>query len=131
MSDENSRPFFISKDVLDTVNSIFWFAADASWMLGSLKLAILLMLPTILSGLLLLYTEKRLSLLLINLAINCWIFMNTIWILADIIPSDITFYLSRIFFGLGVFSILLAGIKSRNLKETFSHFRRFRALKKD
>lgn len=129
-NEENFRPFFISKEVLDTINSIAWFIADAAWMLGSLKLAVLFMIPTILSGLVLLYVEKRPSILLINLAINCWIFMNTLWILIDVYPGDITYYGSRAFFGLGILSIVLAGLLSQNLQETFSHFKRFRSIRK-
>ena len=126
---ENTRPFFISKDVLDTLNSVFWFGADAFWMLGSINTAIAFMIPTILTGLSLLYIEKRRPVLFINIAINCWIFMNTMWILTDVLSSDFIYIASRVFLGLGVLAMITAGFISNNLQDTFSHFRRFRGLK--
>jgi hypothetical protein len=129
-TDENSRVFPVSKEVLDTVNSLFWFGADASWMMESLPLSASLMVPTILTGLMLLYIEKRKSVLAINVAINCWIMMNLSWILSDIYPESMAGKSAKMFFAMGILSVIVAAATSNNLQDTFSHFRRFRALKK-
>lgn len=129
-TDENSRIFPVSKEVLDTINSLFWFGADASWMMQSLSLSASLMVPTILTGLMLLYIEKRKSILAVNVAINCWIMMNLSWILSDIYPESIAGKSAKVFFAMGILSVIVAAATSNNLQDTFSHFRRFRALKK-
>ena len=59
MAQEHERPFPVSKDALDTLNSMSWFMMDAFWMLEKTSLGKIFVLPTILSGLLLLYIEKR------------------------------------------------------------------------
>jgi hypothetical protein len=127
--DRYSRPFPVSKDGLDTVNSMTWFFADAMWMLGFHSTAMALLVPTIITGFLLLYIEKRLPLTFINLAINCWIWMNTFWVAAEWRSQAHLQDLSRGIFVLGVLFILGAAITSRNVRETFSHFRRFRTMK--
>jgi hypothetical protein len=126
---ETERPFFVCKDVLDTVNSISWFFADAMWMLGSIETGLLLMIPTILTGLCLLYVEKRKPVILINVSINCWIWMNALWMLSDKSFPEYYLMLSKTFFILGIIFILLAAYFSQSIRETFSHFKRFRGLK--
>lgn len=123
---ERERPFIISKEILDTVNSVSWFFADAFWMLDYLNIGVGLMIPTIVSGLCLLYVEKRHSLLFINIAINCWIWMNTLWMASDMDLEGGYLLAAKVFFILGAICILLAALTSKNLKETFSHFKRFR-----
>lgn len=123
------RPLFVSKDVLDTVNSVAWFLLDACWMLGAPQVGYCFVLPTVGTGLLLLYIEKRPSVICINLAINSWIWMNLLWMMSEIhdVPALLT--AARAFFGLGVIFIFAAISLSRSFSETFSHFRRFRGLK--
>ncbi|MCE3014116.1 MAG: hypothetical protein LW878_13735, partial [Proteobacteria bacterium] len=75
----NERPFFISKDVLDTINSASWFLMDAMWMLQMEQVSVGMIVPTIASGVCLVYIEKRKTLTLINLAILSWICMNVSW----------------------------------------------------
>lgn len=123
---DDQRPFFISKDSLDTVNSVSWFAMDASWMLGGLGLSYFFILPTVFSGILLCYIEKRPSVSFINGAILCWIFMNTLWMLSEHLESPLLLTYARISFGLGLLMIFGSILLTRDLKETFSHFRRFR-----
>ncbi len=126
---DQTRPFWISKDALDTVNSLTWFLMDAFWMLGATGVATFFILPTLFTGLCLLYIEKRRTVLYINVAINCWIVMNTLWMISEIAESPEMLTWSRAAFGTGILFILLAVRSSENLKETFSHFRRFRLLK--
>lgn len=123
------RPFPISKDTLDTLNSVAWFLADACWMLGLMDLGLGLMIPTVITGLFLLYVEKRRHVFMINAALNSWICMNFLWMFADMDLSGPYLLLAKTFFGLGLLFIVLAMILSPNLKDTFSHFRRFRGIK--
>ena len=123
------RPFPLPKETLDTLNSLSWFFMDAFWMMGFVNAAYTCVLPTIISGALLLYIEKRRSVFLINLAINCWIWMNTVWMISDLHDSNDAMLAARILFSLGVVCIALAAVYSQGLTETFSHFRRFRGLK--
>lgn len=126
---QDLRDFPVSKNILDTANSLFWFAADAAWMLGAVSVGLLCMVPTIVSGLLLLYVEKRKPVIFINLAINCWIMMNTFWMLSEGQPDGPYSTYSKVFFVLGVLAVFIATLLSKSLADTFSHFRRFRVLK--
>jgi hypothetical protein len=120
------RPFFISKDLLDTTNSVSWFLMDASWMLEVQELSIFMILPTILSGLFLCYIEKRRTHTLINVAILCWICMNISWMFSEVLELNSYLSLAKIFFIMGSLFVILALITSENISETFSHFKRFR-----
>ena len=121
MAHEHERPFPISKDALDTLNSVSWFFMDAFWMLEKTSFGKIFVLPTIVSGLLLLYIEKRRTVFWINLAINSWIWMNTFWMYERLA-------LARISFGFGLVCVVAAIFEAKSLRETFSHFRRFRIL---
>lgn len=127
--DSHERALPIPKDTLDTVNSVAWFLMDAFWMLGAGKTALAFILPTLVTGLGLLYLERRRTVFFINLAINCWIWMNTFWMLSDLFQSPQLLVAARGVFGLGLVFIACAVRSSDNLRETFSHFRRFRVLK--
>ncbi|MCB0393489.1 MAG: hypothetical protein KDD25_02955, partial [Bdellovibrionales bacterium] len=88
----------------------------------------IIIVPTFISGLGLLYIEKRLPIVFINISINCWICMNGFWILSEHHKNTDLLELSKFFFAVGMLCIVAAGFISGNLKETFSHFRRFRLL---
>lgn len=124
--DINERPFFISKNGLDTINSVAWFAMDASWMLETPSISFAMIIPTILSAFCLVYIEKRSNVTFINLAILSWICMNICWMFSEIMGNHQYLLLAKIFFGVGILCILIAVALSKNLTETFSHFRRFR-----
>jgi hypothetical protein len=123
------RPFFLSKDALDTTNSVAWFFMDALWMLGLNGAGMFFIVPTVLTGLGLLYIEKRPAVFMINMGINCWIWMNSLWMLSDVFDSQTYLFWAKAIFAAGVFFIITALVLSGNIKETFSHFRRFRTLR--
>lgn len=114
------------KEALDTVNSVSWFLLDASWMLEVKGLTYVMIIPTILSALILCYIEKRPNILLINLAILSWILMNITWMFSELYNIENFFFTAKIFFLLGLILIIAAILSSKNLTETFSHFKRFR-----
>jgi hypothetical protein len=120
------RPFFLPKEALDTVNSVSWFLLDASWMLNIRELTYVMIIPTILSALILCYIEKRSNILLINLAILSWILMNISWMFSELYNLPSFFSAAKILFFSGLILILAAIFTSKNITETFSHFKRFR-----
>lgn len=126
---ENERPFILSKDVLDTINSFSWFFMDAAWMLQVREISIAMILPTMLSAVFLCYIEKRKISGLINFAILSWICMNVSWMFSELFQNSIHLILAKIFFCVGIIFIIWAIFSSKNLSETFSHFRRFRIKK--
>lgn len=130
METENPfRPFPISKEMLDTINSVCWFLADAFWMIDLLPVGFALMIPTVITGLCLLYVEKRKPILLINLAINCWIFMNSLWMISDADLQGPYLTAAKLCFVMGLLFIMGSVWLSKSWKDTFSHFKRFRSLK--
>lgn len=122
----NERPFIVSKDVLDTINSVTWFFMDASWMLQMREVSLAMIVPTILTGLVLCYMEKRKNITFINIAILCWICMNVSWMFSDIHQVSSYLMIAKIFFCTGLFFIVLAIATSEHISDTFSHFKRFR-----
>lgn len=120
------RPFFISKDLLDSLNSVSWFLMDASWMLQAEEISIFMILPTVLSGIILCYIEKRRTHTLINIAILSWICMNISWMFSEVLALSSYLTIAKVFFVTGCLFVILALITSENVSETFSHFKRFR-----
>jgi uncharacterized membrane protein YczE len=125
----NERSFFISKDILDTINSVSWFLMDASWMLQVEQISMFMIIPTILSGIFLCYIEKRKTHTLINIAILNWICMNISWMFSEVLDKPEFLLMAKSFFIVGVIFIGLAIYFTENIAETFSHFKRFRIKK--
>ena len=123
---ENERPSIFSKDVLDTMNSFSWFLMDAAWMLQAREVSMAMILPTVISGVLLCFIEKRKALVFINIAILCWICMNISWMFSDLFTQNHYLIIAKTFFGLGILFIIIAVATSENISDTFSHFKRFR-----
>lgn len=123
---ENERDFFVSKDALDTINSLAWFLMDAAWMLQIKQVAVAMIVPTLLSGLFLCYIEKRKNVTYINFAIVSWIVMNASWMFSEDFYEEEFMLAAKMSFILGVGFIAMAVAASKNLSETFSHFKRFR-----
>lgn len=130
MQNPHERSFFVSKDVLDTVNSVSWFLMDAFWMLQVKEASIALIFPTLLTGIFLVYIEKRTSVTFINLAIMSWICMNVSWMFSESLQMPNLILLAKAFLALGLCFIGISVLVSKNISDTFSHFRRFRILKR-
>lgn len=126
---EYERSFPLSKDVLDTANSVCWFFMDAFWMIDWPLMSMVMGVFTVSSGIALCYVEKRRSHFFINLGIMSWILMNVAWMLSDH-SDDIRYvYASRSLFAVGLMNMFLAIATSKDIADTFSHFRRFRLKK--
>lgn len=115
-----------TKHLLDSLNSLSWFAMDVFWMLQVKQLAFVLILPTFVSGLLLCFMETKRPLTIINIAVLSWIAMNGSWMLSETLNDPRFLLLAKSFLGVGLILIVVAIALSKNLSETFSHFKRFR-----
>jgi hypothetical protein len=124
------RASLSNKELLDTVNSVAWFFADAFWLMGWGLLSTAFFVPTLLTGIVIVATEKRRTVLLINLAIFCWILMNGLWMVSDVYKLPELVFWARSFFGLGALLVVVTLVISESASETFSHFRRFRFFSK-
>lgn len=114
------------KDLFDTVNSLSWFFMDACWMVGLYSAAFFLAPFVVLSSIALVVIDRRPAFVAINLGILSWVFMNLTWMLSDVGERDFWLLVSRGFFAAGLVTIGAAVTLSKNLRETFSQFRRFR-----
>ena len=81
---EPARPF--SKRVVDPLNTAAWFAMDALWMCKQEWPAYAFAALTVVTGVWLLVLGWRggRGLLYADLGLNCWIVMNTVWLVADL-----------------------------------------------
>lgn|GEM_PF-4050947 len=125
-----SSASLVSKDIIDTINSLTWFCMDAFWMAGFPTIAKAMAPFVLLTGIWLTLIEKRLQVVLINLGIVSWILMNVAWMFSEMkeFQHAKSYFLlsSKIFLIGGLIHVALALAFSKNIKETFSHFRRFR-----
>ena len=117
------------KDIVETLNSLTWFAMDAAWMLEYKDASLILIIPTIMTGLILCFMEKKKSLTLINISILCWICMNISWMLSELIPSRNLLGLAQGCMVVGISTMGIAIYLSNDRSETFFHFKRSRVKK--
>lgn len=84
-SEEEPAPSF-AKRVVDPVNSITWFTMDALWMCKLAWPAYVFAGFTVATGtwLLVLGWRQKRGLLLADFGLNCWIAMNTVWMVTDL-----------------------------------------------
>lgn len=114
------------KDILETLNSIAWFSMDAAWMLELNAVAIALIFPTFLSGLILCFLEDKKSLTLINISILSWICMNVSWMLSELYTKEYFLLGAKVFLVLGILCMSVGMYFSNNRSEAFFHFKRSR-----
>ena len=82
---EETAPSF-AKRVVDPLNSVAWFTMDALWMCRLAWPAYAFAGLTVVTGvwLLVLGWRQRRGVLLADLGLNCWIAMNTVWLVSDL-----------------------------------------------
>jgi hypothetical protein len=82
---ESTSPQHASR-IVDPLNTLAWFTMDALWMCRLEWPAYLFAGLTVATGIWLLVIGWRegWTVLLANLGLNCWIAMNTIWLVADL-----------------------------------------------
>lgn len=76
----------LAKRVVDPLNSVTWFTMDALWMCKLAWPAYAFAGLTVVTGVWLLvlgWRQKR-GILFADLGLNCWIWMNTVWMVTDL-----------------------------------------------
>ena len=82
-------PMF-SKAVIDPINTAAWFTMDALWLAKFEWPAYAASALTVLTGVMLLILGRRegRGALYADLGLNCWIVMNTVWLIHDLNDHD-------------------------------------------
>ena len=112
--ERKDRFFFI----LEATNSVLWFMMDSMWMMDKINIAIILIFPTVITGLVSAFEKPDLGNISISMAVNSWLGMNIFWML-DMVS------LSKMFMIAGVFLVISSIIFSRNIR-ILLRFKRFR-----
>ncbi|MBD63728.1 MAG: hypothetical protein CME62_00850 [Halobacteriovoraceae bacterium] len=120
----------ISKDQLEIINSFSWFFMDALWMTEYIPLSYACILPTILSGIILMFKEEQRSGILVAFSALAWSIMNSIWLVGETQGMNDYLIFCKIIFVLGVASLLIAITISKDLTQTLALFRRLKLKKK-
>lgn len=121
MPDPNTEPKpvrLFSKPVIDPVNTVAWFGMDALW-LAKLEIpAYLAAGITVVTGVLLLFLGRREGRgeVYADLGLNCWIVMNTVWMVHDLNGRDTPWMVAAVLGGLGAVFIALAARHSKELR---------------
>ena len=114
------------KNILETLNSIAWFSMDAAWMLELNAVAVVLIFPTFLTGLILCFMENKKSLTLITISILSWICMNVSWMLSELYTKEYFLLAAKVFLVMGNLCMGAGMYLSNNRSEAFFHFKRSR-----
>jgi hypothetical protein len=112
------QPTPLSKRVVDAVNSAAWFMMDALWIFQLQWPAYAAAGLTVATGVLLLvlaWREGR-GALYADLGLNCWIAMNTIWMVSDLNGYETPLVLVGVVAVLGAAFIALAAWHSQDLR---------------
>lgn len=118
----------VSRGTVDILNSLSWFFMDAFWMLQLPKACVCCIVPTAVTGIALLFTNKKnRPLMLMDISTNCWIWMNFFWILQDMWELDYMMPYVKILTIIGIVCLLVAVKMSGDLSELFAHFGPFRS----
>ena len=112
-----STPMF-SKAVIDPINTAAWFTMDALWLAKLEWPAYAAAALTVLTGVMLLILGRRegRGALYADLGLNCWIVMNTVWLIHDLNDHDTPRSFAAVMGALGAFFILAAARHSQDLR---------------
>lgn len=110
-------PLF-SKPVIDPINTAAWFTMDALWLAKLEYPAYAASALTVLTGVMLLILGRRegRGALYADLGLNCWIVMNTVWLIHDLNDRDTPRAFAAVMGALGAFFILAAARHSQDLR---------------
>jgi hypothetical protein len=115
-TDLSARP--AARHLIDPVNTLTWFAMDALWLCKLSWPAYIAAGVTVVTGVLLLVAGWRAGRGLVyeNLGLNCWIVMNTAWMVHDLNGLETPWWVAAVFGGLGGVFVLLALRHSQHLR---------------
>ena len=107
-----------SKRVVDAVNSAAWFTMDAFWIFRLQWPAYIAAGLTVATGVLLLALAWRQDRgdLFADLGLNCWIAMNTVWLVSDLTGHETPLGLAGAIAALGAAFIAAAAWHSQDLR---------------
>jgi hypothetical protein len=110
-------PMF-SKAVIDPVNTATWFLMDAMWLSKFDIAAYIASACTVVTGVLLFILGRRegRGAMYADLGLNCWIVMNTVWLVHDLNGKETPRAFAAIVGLLGAFFILAAARHSQDLR---------------
>jgi hypothetical protein len=114
--DPGPTPLF-SKSVIDPVNTVAWFAMDALWLARVEWPAYAAAVVTVVTGVMLLALGRRegRGALYADLGLNCWIVMNTVWLVHDLNGEETPRAFAAVTGVLGLAFIAAAARHSRDL----------------
>lgn len=107
-----------SKPVIDPLNTLAWFAMDACWLAKLPWPAYCAAGLTVVTGVLLLVLGRRQGRgeVFADLGLNCWIVMNTVWLVHDLNGRETPRAFAAVMAALGAGFILAAARHSRDLR---------------
>ena len=114
---EGEEPSF-AKRVVDPVNTITWFLMDVFWMCKLAWPAYAFAVLTVITGIWLLvlgWRQKR-GLILSDLGLNCWIAMNTVWMVTDLKGQPTPFWIAVPLAVVGALFLALAAWYSQDIR---------------
>ncbi len=102
----------------ENLHVFFWLIKDMCWMMEIKLFALFMIIPTVLMAFYIMYVlRKQIDLLVVNIAVSCWILANSFWMLSDFFTA-IPKLLSLPFFIAGIicmcYYIWIAFIKKIN-----------------
>ena len=107
-----------SKPVFDPLNTAAWFTMDALWLARLEWPAYVAAGLTVVTGLLLLVLGRRegRGALFADLGLNCWIVMNTVWLVHDLNGRETPRAFAAVMAALGAALIIAAAWHSQDLR---------------
>lgn len=98
----------------ETLGSVLWLLMDGGWMLGWEVAAFALILPCVAANLMVFrHTPRVVPVLAVTAAMNCWLGMNVIWMVADLRGMPSLLVVARVFLAAGCGLLLFAFSASR------------------
>ena len=114
----------------ETIGSVFWFLMDGAWLLEWQLAAFLMVVPAAVFNLLIFrYTPRSYNDMAITGAMNAWLAMNALWIVADLRGTDSLVPLAKFFLLVGIALLISVGVRSSSKETLFNAIRRFRRFR--
>lgn len=96
----------LSNRLIENIHVGLWLIKDMCWMLESKLLGCIMIAPTILAALFIIYKSQKDTELWVNLAVFCWILANSTWMLVEFFQLKTKLY-SLPFFILGILFFII------------------------
>jgi len=104
--------------LFEVLNSVLWFSMDSLWMMEEIKVATILIIPTIITGIISAFEKLDIGNVSISMAVNAWLGMNIFWMLEMMSAA-------KLCFSIGIGLVIISVFFSRSLRVLY-RFKRFR-----